>query len=106
VIHRDIKPENVLLGSGHALVSDFGIARAISEAEVGETTAGHILGTPDYMSPEQISRDGDLDGRTDIYSLGMPALRGTGRETSLRRAHGAIGHAAPAGGPCPVVAKR
>jgi len=70
VIHRDIKPENVLLGSGHALVSDFGIARAISEAEVGEATAGHILGTPDYMSPEQISRDGDLDGRTDIYSLG------------------------------------
>jgi serine/threonine-protein kinase len=70
VIHRDIKPENVLLGSGHALVSDFGIARAISEAEVGEATAGHILGTPDYMSPEQISRDVDLDGRTDIYSLG------------------------------------
>ena len=70
VIHRDIKPENVLLGSGHALVSDFGIARAISEAEVGEGTAGHILGTPDYMSPEQISRDVELDGRTDIYSLG------------------------------------
>jgi serine/threonine-protein kinase len=70
VIHRDIKPENVLLGSGHAMVSDFGIARAISEAEVGETTAGHILGTPDYMSPEQISRDVELDGRTDIYSLG------------------------------------
>jgi len=70
VIHRDIKPENVLLGSGHALVSDFGIARAISEAEVGEATAGHILGTPDYMSPEQISRDVELDGRTDIYSLG------------------------------------
>jgi len=70
VIHRDIKPENVLLGSGHALVTDFGIARAISEAEVGEATAGHILGTPDYMSPEQISRDVDLDGRTDIYSLG------------------------------------
>jgi serine/threonine-protein kinase len=70
VIHRDIKPENVLLGSGHALVSDFGIARAIAEADVPDATGGHILGTPDYMSPEQISRDVELDGRTDIYSLG------------------------------------
>ncbi|HSE67400.1 MAG TPA: serine/threonine-protein kinase, partial [Gemmatimonadales bacterium] len=52
VIHRDIKPENVLLGSGHALVSDFGIARALSEADVADATGGHVLGTPDYMSPE------------------------------------------------------
>jgi serine/threonine-protein kinase len=70
VIHRDIKPENVLLGAGHALVADFGIARAIAEAEASEVTSGTILGTPDYMSPEQISRDVELDGRTDIYSLG------------------------------------
>ncbi len=95
VIHRDIKPENVLLGSGHALVADFGIARAISEAEASEATAGHILGTPDYMSPEQISRDVELDGRTDIYSLGcllFEALAGkppfgglTVRSVMLRR---------------------
>jgi serine/threonine-protein kinase len=95
VIHRDIKPENVLLGAGHAMVADFGIARAIAEAEASEVTAGTILGTPDYMSPEQISRDVELDGRTDIYSLGcllFEALAGnppfgglTVRSVMLRR---------------------
>src|SRR5262245_6676816 len=95
VIHRDIKPENVRLGSGHALVADFGIARAIAEADVPDATGGHILGTPDYMSPEQISRDVELDGRTDIYSLGcllFEALAGqppfgglTVRSVMLRR---------------------
>ncbi len=95
VIHRDIKPENVLLGAGHAMVADFGIARAIAEAEASEVTAGTILGTPDYMSPEQVSRDVELDGRTDIYSLGcllFEALAGnppfgglTVRSVMLRR---------------------
>ena len=72
VIHRDIKPENVLLHDGHALVTDFGIARAINRAASGAslTVVGVALGTPFYMSPEQGSGDRELDGRSDIYSLG------------------------------------
>src|SRR3954463_4711199 len=71
VIHRDIKPENILLEDGQALVADFGIARAVS-AVGGEklTSTGVSLGTPTYMSPEQGMADPNLDGRTDIYSLG------------------------------------
>jgi serine/threonine-protein kinase len=67
VVHRDIKPANILLDAGHAVVADFGIARAIGE---GESTTGHVIGTPAYMSPEQIDGSKYLDGRTDIYSLG------------------------------------
>jgi serine/threonine-protein kinase len=70
VIHRDIKPENILLQGGHALVADFGIARAFSEAG-GEklTQTGMAIGTPHYMSPEQ-GMGGDVDARSDVYSLG------------------------------------
>jgi TolB-like protein len=70
VIHRDIKPENILLQGGHALVADFGIARAVSEAG-GEklTQTGMAIGTPHYMSPEQ-AMGGDVDARSDVYSLG------------------------------------
>jgi serine/threonine protein kinase/tetratricopeptide (TPR) repeat protein len=67
VVHRDIKPANILLESGHALVSDFGIARAIGSTQ---TSAGHVVGTPAYMSPEQIEGSEHLDGRSDVYSLG------------------------------------
>jgi eukaryotic-like serine/threonine-protein kinase len=67
VVHRDIKPANILLDAGHAVVADFGIARAIGE---GESSTGHVIGTPAYMSPEQIDGSKYLDGRTDIYSLG------------------------------------
>ena len=71
VIHRDIKPENVLLASGSAVVADFGIARAVSEAGEGRLTeTGLSLGTPQYMSPEQATAERDLDARTDIYALG------------------------------------
>jgi TolB-like protein len=71
VIHRDIKPENILLSGGHAVVADFGIARAISEAGGDRLTeTGITLGTPAYMSPEQGLGQTDIDGRSDLYSLG------------------------------------
>jgi TolB-like protein/Flp pilus assembly protein TadD len=69
-IHRDIKPENILLSGGHAVVADFGIARAVSVAGgEGLTETGHAVGTPAYMSPEQAAGDSELDCRSDIYSL-------------------------------------
>ena len=71
VVHRDIKPENILLHDGTALVADFGIALAVSNAGgVRLTQTGLSLGTPQYMSPEQATGERSIDGRTDIYSLG------------------------------------
>jgi len=71
VVHRDIKPENILLESGHALVVDFGIARAVSDAAADRLTeTGITVGTPTYMSPEQAAGDRDVDGRSDLYALG------------------------------------
>ncbi|HTS87746.1 MAG TPA: protein kinase [Gemmatimonadales bacterium] len=71
VVHRDIKPENVMLHEGEALVTDFGIAKAVTAAaNENLTQTGSAVGTPAYMSPEQASGDTDVDGRSDIYSLG------------------------------------
>jgi serine/threonine-protein kinase len=81
VIHRDIKPENILLEEGHAVVADFGIARAIHAAG-GEklTETGLAVGTPAYMSPEQAMGSQDLDGRSDLYSLGCVLYEMLGSE--------------------------
>jgi Tol biopolymer transport system component len=72
VVHRDIKPDNVLLSGRHALVTDFGVAKAVSEATGRQqiTSAGLALGTPAYMAPEQAAADPNLDHRVDIYALG------------------------------------
>src|SRR5436190_14440416 len=78
VVHRDIKPDNILLdaATGRTMVTDFGIARAASEGEAGRLTAtGMAIGTPAYMSPEQAAGDRTIDGRSDLYSLGVVAYQ-------------------------------
>jgi len=71
VVHRDIKPSNIMLTGGHAVVTDFGIAKAMSEAKDGRVTqTGLVIGSPAYMSPEQAMGERPVDGRSDIYSLG------------------------------------
>jgi len=72
VVHRDIKPDNVMLSGRHALVMDFGVAKAVSEATGRQqlTTAGVALGTPAYMAPEQAAAEPHLDHRVDLYALG------------------------------------
>jgi serine/threonine-protein kinase len=95
IIHRDIKPENILIQSGHALVADFGIARAVSEAGGDKLTeTGMAVGTPHYMSPEQALGGNHVDGRSDEYSLacvtyemlvGQPPFQGPNAMAILAR---------------------
>ena len=96
VVHRDIKPENILLEEGHAVVTDFGVARAIVAAAPGEalTEAGLAIGTLHYMSPEQAAGERDIDGRADTYALGcvlyelitgVPPFQGATAESVLRQ---------------------
>jgi serine/threonine protein kinase len=75
IVHRDIKPENVLFAARHAMVTDFGIARAVSEAAVGSpiTATGIAVGSPAYMAPEQASSDPQMDHRADLYAFGLVA---------------------------------
>ncbi|MDQ3138564.1 MAG: serine/threonine protein kinase, partial [Gemmatimonadota bacterium] len=79
VVHRDIKPENILLSGGHAVVADFGVAKAIERGAAASSVAdtapqltrvGFAVGTPQYMSPEQATGADDVDARADQYSLG------------------------------------
>ena len=96
VVHRDIKPENILLSGGEALVADFGIALALSMHQGTRFTGtGLSLGTPAYMSPEQISGNMTVDGRSDIYALacvlyemltGQPPFTGTSAQSILAQA--------------------
>ena len=98
VLHRDIKPENILLSGEHALVADFGIARAITAAASDRVTqTGFTVGTPGYMSPEQAAGSERLDGRSDVYSLGcvlyeMLVGDPPSGDTPRRTAHGVPAH--------------
>ena len=114
VVHRDIKPENILLSGDAAVVADFGIAKAISDARAADSTehattvtqAGTVIGTPAYMAPEQIAADPGIDHRADIYSFGCVAYELLAGETPFasRAGHQLLAHISER--PVPVAEKR
>jgi TolB-like protein len=111
-VHRDIKPDNVLLADGSAMVTDFGVAKALSSATGAAagtmlTAAGMALGTPAYMAPEQISADPNMDHRVDIYAWGCLAYELLTRTTPFgHRAPSAVYAAHLTETPSPVALKR
>ncbi len=88
VVHRDVKPENILLSHGHALLADFGVARTSAPGPAGTLTAtGVIVGTPDYMSPEQLLGEDSVGPASDVYALGCVLFEMLTGEPPYRGAH-------------------
>ncbi len=109
VVHRDIKPDNILLSGHHAVVTDFGVAKAVSEAtgESSLTSLGVALGTPAYMAPEQAVADPHVDHRADLYAVGAVAYEMlTGRPPFSGRNPQAVLAAHVTEAPEPVAAQR
>ena len=114
VVHRDIKPENILLSGDAAVVADFGIAKAISDARTADsldggttvTQVGTVIGTPAYMAPEQIAADPDIDHRADLYAFGCVAYELLAGETPFasREGHQMLAHVSER--PVPLTEKR